>query len=89
MQRCKETKRAKQDGIKQARQAYNHTEWKRVCIEQTNIMKMCSHKGLHPNKPQEGWVQPKRQMVLKANKHKPTEGTKHGKSLDLVRQTWI
>ena len=52
-------------------------------------MKMCSHKWLHPNKPQEGWMQPKKQVALKTNKHKPTEGTNNGESLNLVKQTWI
>jgi len=59
------------------------------CIEQTNIMEMCSQKWLHPNKPQEGWMQPNKQVALKTNKHKPTEGTKNDESLNLVKQTWI
>ena len=52
----------------------------RVCIKQTDITEMCSHKQLHPNKTQEGRTQTHKQVALKTNKHKPTEGTKHGKT---------
>ena len=38
-----------------------------------------SHKRSHPNQPQEGQMQPHKQMALNTNKHKPTEGAKHGK----------
>ena len=38
------------------------------------------HKWLHPNKLQEGRMQPHKQVAIKTDKPKPTEGTKHGKS---------
>ena len=38
-----------------------------------------SHKRSHPNQPQEGQMQPHKQMALNTNKHKPIEGAKHGK----------
>ena len=44
-----------------------------------------SHKQLHPNKPQEGQMQPYKQVAPKTDKHKPTEGTKHAKNLDLAK----
>jgi len=62
MHRCKETKKAKQDNKTQARQAYHHMERRKVCIKQTNIMEMCSHKWLHPNKPQEGRMDSTKQV---------------------------
>ena len=45
-----------------------------------------SHKRLYLNKPQEGWMQPHKQVALKVDKHKPTEGIKQGKNLDLAKQ---
>ena len=55
MQRVKESQTS---GTNQARQAYHHMEWKKVSIKQTDITRMCSHKWLHPNKPQVGQMQP-------------------------------
>ena len=34
-------------------------------------------------------MQPQKKVAPKTNKHKPTEGTKHGKNLDLAKQTWM
>ena len=39
-----------------------------------------THKRSYPNKPQEGWMQPHKQVALKTDNHKPTEGTKHDKT---------
>ena len=58
MQRCKESKRAKQAA--QIKQGKHIITWsgKRVSIKQTDITRMCSHKWLDPNKPQVGQMQP-------------------------------
>ena len=45
-----------------------------------DITGICSHKQSHPNKPQEGQMQPHKQVAPKTNKHKPTKGKKHGKA---------
>ena len=41
-----------------------------ACLHHKDV----SHRKSHPNKPQEGWMQPHKQVALKADKHKPTEG---------------
>jgi len=51
VQKCKEVKKAKR--VAQSRQGKHniaHRE-ERVCIKQTDITGMYSHKWLHPNKP--------------------------------------
>ena len=76
VQRCKEIRRTKRVAqIKQGKHIIAQSE-ERVCIKQTNIIRMCSRKLLHLNKPQEGQMQP--------HKHKPTRGNKHGKT-----QIWV
>ena len=41
-----------------------------------NIMKMCPHIWLHPNKPPKGWMQPNKQVVPKINKQQTHKGNK-------------
>ena len=89
--KCAKTQRSKEsqtDGIKQARQAYQHrTKWRKVCIEHTNITKMylmsghiqTNHKRDKCNHTSK-W--PQRTTIQTHGGHKAWQ------SLDLNSQTW-
>ena len=77
MQRSKESQMG---GTKQARQASHRTKWRKGMHQANQHHRGVSHKWSHPNKSQEGRMQPHKQVALKTYKHKPTEGTKYGKA---------
>ena len=68
-------------GTKQARQAYqHHTKWRKVCIMHTNTMEVYLTSGYIQTNPREKQCNHTKQVALRTDKHKPTEGIKHGKS---------
>ena len=69
------------DGTKQTRQAFQcHTEWKKVCLKHTNTMKVYLTSGYIKTSPRRDRCNHTKQVALRTDKHKPTEGTKHGKA---------
>ena len=77
--RMQKSKESQTCGTKQARQISSHGVEKGV-HQAHQHHEDASHKRLSPNKPQERWRQPHKQVAQKTDKHKPTEGKKHGKA---------
>ena len=80
MQKCKEAKKVKR--VAQSKQGkHSIIAWSgERYVSNTPTLRRCVSQVVTSNKPQEGWMQPHKQMALKTNKHKPTKGTKHGKA---------
>ena len=77
MQRSKESQTG---GTKQERKAQRHqTKWRKVCFKHTNIREMCLTSG-HIQQATKGVDATMQASGPKTNKHKPTEGIKHGKA---------
>ena len=87
MQRCKETKRAKQHKASKASISSHRAE---KGMHQANQHRRdVFSQMVTPKQATRGMDATTKASGPKTNKHKPTEGTKHGKNLDLAKQTWM
>ena len=67
-------------GTKQSRQAHQQRmEWRTVCIKHTNTTEVYLTSGYIKTSPRRDKCNNTKQVAPRIEKHKPIEGTKHGK----------
>ena len=78
--KCSKPQRSKESQTGGTKQALKHrAEWRKVCFKHTNIREMCLTSG-HIQQATKGVDATMQASGPKTNKHKPTEGIKHGKA---------